>query len=199
MLEHAPLLLSNPAAGVEVLTISIRRNDWTYFAQQPGVPWQSKWLERLLQWPALPSLREIRVELEADWDRKHGRLPHLDRIVSDIRQEHAIVERKDCLGGTVRLELLDEAQGPPLREWRNDIIPGTYGFKHIQLHTLVWRIKQVIVASVPTAMTAPLERSDDTTITIDGKDTLLKFVPKAESTQCIASPWKRPSPRTDSA
>ena len=80
---------------------------------EPRLGLDEKWLENILKWPALPRLREIRLELEVP----EPNLSDLQRIEQDLRDKFTVVERTDHYG-TPAILLVDACERPsPLRKW----------------------------------------------------------------------------------
>ena len=74
-------------AGVcpEILSITVRGSDWTGWEfQQTLLQMNDYWIENVLKWPALPRLREIRLELEVGERKGERRVPDSEAIVRDL-------------------------------------------------------------------------------------------------------------------
>lgn len=142
-------------AGVcpEILTITIRASDWLGW-ERHGAPPQLRndtWLEKILQWPAPPRLREIRLELEAG-ERifegvKERQVPELERIEADLRRKFAIIKRVDHFGTPAKV-VLDNPVGVSLdRTWSGVAlqkesagIRGQTMYAEFTIKTLVWKV-----------------------------------------------------------
>lgn len=141
-------------AGVcpEILTITVRSSDWLGWDGRPA-PVQFDvndwWVDNILKWPALPRLREIRLELEVDERKGESRVPQLEATVRDLRGKFALVRRVDHFGTpvSVRLELAEVAS--PARVWSGWALSplSRDGMQRNCTHavyfvkTLVWKIK----------------------------------------------------------
>lgn len=138
-------------AGVcpETLTITVRGGGWMgWEMHRSPLRMNDRWLENLLKWPALPRLREIRLELEVGERKGERRVPELDAIVRDLREKFAVVRRVDHFGTPVCVVLDDAGGAPSPRTWNGYALsPGHDGAQGgreravYTIMTLVWKIQ----------------------------------------------------------
>lgn len=137
-----PLLLGSFGACPKRLTITIRHSDWWHW--EMGLPLELKdaWIQKILNWQALPRLREICVEFET----LESHMSELRPILDKLRGKFAKNERLDHFGDRVFVEL---APSPPERTWSGSTELGRW--KHAlyadlekldyRIVTLVWTVR----------------------------------------------------------
>jgi hypothetical protein len=126
----------------EIFTLTIRYSDWWWWEYGQRLRLDEKWLENILKWPALPRLREIRLELEVP----EPKLSELQSIEEDLRDKFTVVERTDHYG-TPAILLIDGCEEPsPIRKW-SGMAPAkgqnTHGEEVLTtfvIKTLVWTV-----------------------------------------------------------
>jgi hypothetical protein len=137
-------------AGVspEILTITVRGSDWLgWEIYQSPLRMNDKWLEKILKWPALPRLWEIRLELEVGERKGERRVPQLEALVTDLREMFAVVRRVDHFGTPVSVVLDDAGGASPPRTWNgyalspgHDGAQGCWEDALYTMKTLVWKV-----------------------------------------------------------
>ena len=109
--DKLPLLMGSSGVCPERLIIIIAHSDWkSWWAKDWGLSVQDTWIEKLLNHPALPLLRQVRIEFETPKQN----LVELDPIIAFLRQKYSKVKRVDHFGYVVCVEM---QESPPAKTW----------------------------------------------------------------------------------
>ena len=134
-----------------------------YYPNSP-LRFTDRWLQNILQWPALPRLREFRLELEIPEKNIHD----LRVIVQDLREKYQLVERVDHFGDLGKVEL---QESPPEWTWfgwkvegRGIPAPGALEKHDYRVVTLVWKVSSTSSAT-NTVRSSPVFDEDTVDLT----------------------------------
>lgn len=144
-------LLNTVGVCPEVLTITVRSSDWWWWEHDQALRLDDRWLSKILDWPAPPRLRGIRLRLEIVENHggvlKGDKLAQLRAIEMEMRSKFAAVNRVDNFGTPTTLTLEDPEGASAAENWSGMAHkPGPHGRAPVsmpavfRITTLVWKV-----------------------------------------------------------